>query len=73
MICEEESLSSALIHVLTTIFKDEKESDSTTCLSILCALFNIMMRSKTKRTEADVQNLLTYLETFPTSVFELSQ
>ena len=50
-ICEEEQLSSAYIHVLTTIFNDEKESDSTTCLSILCSLFNIMMRAKHKKTK----------------------
>jgi hypothetical protein len=52
--CEEESLSSALIHVLTTVFKDQNESDSTTCLSILCSLFNIMMRAKCKKSEKDV-------------------
>jgi hypothetical protein len=70
--CEEEFLSSALIHLLTTIFHEEKESDSTTCLSILCSLFNIMMRAKLRSSQQEVQGLLQHLERFSTSVFELS-
>ena len=32
-----------------------------------------MMRSRVKREEKDVQAILNYLDTFPTSVFQLSQ
>jgi hypothetical protein len=60
-ICDEELLSSALIHVLTTIFQDENESDSTACLSILCSLFNIMQRAKKDKDSKDIQQLLEYL------------
>lgn len=72
-ICEQEFLSSALIHLLTTMFLDENESDSTTCLSVLCSLFNLMVRAKHKKSWQDVQGLLEYLEKYNTSVFELSQ
>ena len=71
-ICEEEFLSSALIHLLTTLFEEEQDTDTTTCLSILCALFNLMTRSKHKKTPKDVESLLIYLENYGTSIFELS-
>ena len=71
-VCEEEFLSSALIHLLTTLFEDELDTDTTTCLSILCALFNLMTRSKHKKTRKDVESLLIYLENYGTSIFELS-
>lgn len=45
-ICEEEYLSSALIHLLTTLFDDDKGNDTAVCLGILCQLFNMMVRSK---------------------------
>jgi hypothetical protein len=51
LICEEEFLSSALIHLLTTVIEDEKEAEATTCLSILCSLFNLMIRAKQKRSK----------------------
>lgn len=70
-VCEEECLSSALIHVMTTIFQDENESDSTACLSILCSLFNIMQRAKKDKGTQDVFALLEYLERFGNSIFEL--
>ena len=44
-ICEEEYLSSALIHLLTTLFDDEHSNDASACISILCSLFNLMMRN----------------------------
>ena len=44
-ICEEEYLSSALIHLLTTLFDDDKSNDAAICISILCSLFNLMMRN----------------------------
>ena len=72
MICEEEFLSSALIHLLTTLFEEVQDMPTTTCLSILCALFNLMTRSKFNKTREDVMSLLVYLENFGTSIFELS-
>lgn len=69
-ICEEEFLSSALIHLLTTLFDDEKNDDTATCLSILCSLYNLMMRSKTEKTSEDVLSLLEYTESQGTSIFE---
>ena len=56
-ICEEEFLSSALIHLLTTIFDDDKENSSAVCISILCSLFNLMMRCKQEMTKSDILNL----------------
>ena len=50
---------------------DEKDS-YTTCLSILCSLYNIMMRCRHKKTPKDVQDLLTYLENFETSIYDLT-
>lgn len=44
-ICEEEYLSSALIHLLTSLFDDEQSNDTSVCISILCSLFNLMMRN----------------------------
>ncbi len=71
MICEEEFLSSALIHLLTTLFEEEQDMPTITCLSILCALFNLMTRSKFNKTREDVMSLLVYLENFGTSIFKL--
>lgn len=69
VMCEEEFLSSALIHLQTI---EENADDSTSCLSILCSLFNLMMRAKHKKTQKDVQSLLIYLERYGTSIFEIS-
>ena len=44
-ICEEEFLSSALIHLLTTILDDATNKDVSACISILCSLFNLMTRN----------------------------
>jgi hypothetical protein len=54
------------------MFEEEQEVDHTTCLSILCALFNLMTRCKNKKTPEDVKSLLVYQERFGTSIFELT-
>ena len=69
IICEEEFLSSAMIHMVTT---DESQNDLTACLSILCSLFNLLMRASHKKTAKDVQSLLVYLDVYGTSIFESS-
>jgi hypothetical protein len=56
-ICEEELLSSALIHMLTTIFDKDKGMENTLCLHILCALFNLMNRSKIDGKREDVMRM----------------
>jgi|LauGreDrversion4_2_1035121.scaffolds.fasta_scaffold31713_1 hypothetical protein len=51
LICEEEFLSSALIHLIST---DSSHSDMNACLSILCALFNLLVRAQHKKSAKDV-------------------
>lgn len=51
VICEEEFLSSALIHLISI---EENSDDTTACLQILCSLFNLMMRAKQKKASKDV-------------------
>jgi len=53
-ICQEEFLSSALIHLMTTLFDDATNKDVSACISILCALYNMMMRNKIEKTREDV-------------------
>jgi len=72
-ICEEELLSSALIHMLTTIFDKDKNMENTVCLHVLCALFNLMNRSKIEKTKEDVVNLLTKHSRDSTILFEANQ
>ena len=69
-ICEEEFLSSALIHLLTTLFDDERETDAAICISILCSLFNLMMRSKLEKTQEEIVTLPKYVEKQGTSIFQ---
>ena len=69
-ICEEEFLSSALIHLLTTLFDDEKDTNTAVCISILCSLFNLMMRCKVEMTKEAVLNLPQYIHSQGTSLFE---
>jgi hypothetical protein len=69
-ICEEEFLSSALIHLLTTLFDDEKDTNTAVCISILCSLFNLMMRCKVAETKEAVLNLPQYIHSQGTSLFE---
>ncbi len=47
VLCEEEFLSSALIHLLT-------EEGDNSCLQVLCALFNLTLRANKSKTKADV-------------------
>lgn len=61
-ICEEEYLSSALIHLVTTLFDDEHSNDASACISILCSLFNLMMRNQTTKTREEVLKLPYYIE-----------
>ena len=61
-ICEEEYLSSALIHLLTTLFDDERSNDAAICISILCSLFNLMMRCKVDKTTEEIVSLPKYIE-----------
>ena len=69
-ICEEEFLSSALIHLLTTLFDDESNKDVSACISILCSLFNLMTRNKTEKTREDMLKLPELVESQGTSIFE---
>ena len=71
-ICEEELLSSALIHMLTTIFDKDKNMENTVCLHILCALYNLMNKSKIERTKEDVMAMLTQAKD-STILFEANQ
>jgi hypothetical protein len=67
--CEEEYLTTALIHLLTT---GRTKIESTACIQILCSLFNLMKRSTVQKTKEDVKSLLLYLENFGTSLFVTS-
>ena len=69
-ICEEEYLSSALIHLLTTLFDDDKSNDAAICISILCSLYNLMMRNQNIKTREDIIQLPSYVERQGTSIFE---
>lgn len=71
-ICEEELLSSALIHMLTTIFDKDKNMENTVCLHILCALFSLMHKSKIIKTKADVMSILSQSKD-STILFEANQ
>ena len=57
-ICEEEYLTSALICMLMTIFDKDKNMENTVCLHILCALFNLMNKSKIIKTKEEVREQL---------------
>ena len=71
-ICEEELLSSALIHMLTTIFDKDKNMENTVCLHILCALFSLMHKSKIIKTKAEVMSILSQSKD-STILFEANQ
>jgi hypothetical protein len=71
-ICEEEFLTSALIHILTTIFDKDKNMENTICLHILCALFNVMNKSKIIKEKEDVMNII-YKNKDSTILFEANQ
>jgi len=71
-ICEEEFLSSALIHLLTTLFDDDNDNEIAICLSILCSLFNLMMRSKVTKSKDEIISLIRLLEHQGTTLFEAS-
>ena len=60
--CEEEYLSSALIHLLTTLFDDEASNDASVCISILCSLFNLMMRNERVKERDELLKLPYYIE-----------
>ena len=70
-LCEEEQLSSALIHILNTLLTSEEDL-FTSCMSILISLFNMMVKAKHKKSQQEVLQMLDYLEKYPTSLFELS-
>ena len=71
LVCEEEQLSSALVHIMNTILTSE-EDKNTACLSILISLFNMMKKSSTTKSAREIQNLAQFLRHYPTSLFELS-
>ena len=50
---EEEYLSSALIHLLT-MFDDETSNDASVCITVMCSLFNLMMRNQQIKSRNDV-------------------
>lgn len=58
-ICEEDFLTSALIHMLTTIFDKDKNMENTVCLHILCALYNVMNKSKIEKTKDELISTLS--------------
>ena len=72
-ICEEEYLSSALIHLLTTLFDDESHGDAAVCISILCPLYNLMMRNKNEMDRDEILKLPIYMEKQGTSIFETQE
>ena len=59
--------------MLTTIFDKDKNMENTVCLHVLCALFNLMNRSKIEKTKEDVVNLLTKHSRDSTILFEANQ
>jgi hypothetical protein len=71
-ICEEEFLTSALIHILTTIFDKDKNMENTICLHILCALFNVMNKSKIIKSKEDVTSIINRNKD-STIIFEANQ
>jgi len=71
-ICEAELLSSALIHMLLTIYDNDKNMENTVCLHILCALFNLKSKSKIEKSTEDVMHILTQTKD-STILFEANQ
>ena len=71
-ICEEELLSSALIHMLPTIFDKDKNMENTVCLHILCALFSLMHKSKIIKTREEVMSIMNQAKD-STILFEANQ
>lgn len=66
-ICEEEFLSSALIHLKTTQYDEERGGDdggggSAICISILSSLYNLMNKCQVEKSLQDVLNLPRYME-----------
>jgi len=60
-ICEEELLTSAIIHLMNTIFDDTKEnSEANVCLSILCSLYNLMERCKVTVSREEIASLPSF-------------
>lgn len=71
-ICEEDFLTSALIHMLTTIFDKDKNMENTVCLHILCALYNVMNKSKIEKTKEELITTLSSMKD-STILFEANQ
>ena len=44
--------------MLLTIFDKDKNMENTVCLHILCALFNLMNKSKIIKTKEDVMQII---------------
>lgn len=70
-LCEEEQLSSALIHILNTLLTSEEDL-FTSCMSILISLYNMMVKARHHKSQREVLQMLDYLEKYPTSLFNLS-
>lgn len=45
--------------MLMTIFDRDKNMENTVCLHILCALYNLMKKSKIEGTKEEVMKILT--------------
>jgi hypothetical protein len=72
-ICEEELLTSAIIHLMNTIFDDTREnSAANVCMSILCSIFNLMERCQTVVTRAEILSLPKFTDLQGTSIFDAS-
>ena len=70
-ICEEELLTSAIIHLMNTIFDDTKEnSEANVCLSILCSLYNLMERCKVTVTREEIASLPSFTNEQGTAIFD---
>ena len=57
---------------MTTLFDDEESNDASVCISILCSLFNMMIRNQRENPREDMMKLPYYIESQGTSIFESS-
>jgi hypothetical protein len=72
-ICEEQLLTSAIIHLMNTIFDDTREnSAANVCMSILCSIFNILERCDVIVTREEILSLPKFADLQGTSIFDAS-
>jgi hypothetical protein len=56
--------------MLTTIFDKDKNMENTVCLHVLFALFNLMNKSKLKKTKEEVMNIMSHQSKDAAILFE---